>query len=141
MLAEGVLAIHLICSGGGTHVVGHSSVITSTDGMAAPIVVNSTGHVGYDDEVVVEIEGDTGRIRPPSGIKPPIHSGGDDGWWRLKEVRVGENEIKAKFSFNFMNNPQVQIDRISGHIAIRGKTGSFSGTCEPYDPTTVQRRF
>jgi hypothetical protein len=141
MLAEGALAIHLICSGGGTHAVRNSGVITSTNGMTSPIIVNSTGHVGYDDEVAVEIEGDAGRIRPPAGIKPPIHSGGDDGWWKLKNVNVGENEIKAKFSLNFMNNPEVQIDRVTGHIAIRGKTGSFSGTCEPYDPATVQRRF
>jgi len=109
--------------------------------MSSPIVVNSSSHVGYDDEVAVEIEGDTGRIRVPDGVKPRIRSGGEDGWWKLKDVRVGDNEIKAKFTLNFMNSPEVTIDRLSGHIAIRGKAGNFSGTCEPYDPTTVQRRF
>jgi hypothetical protein len=141
MLAEAAVAIHLICAGGGTENVGRSSVITSTNGMSAPVVVNSTSHVGYDDEVTIDLDSDTGRIRVPNEIKPRIRSGGDDGWWKLTDVKIGENEISAKFSLNFMNKPSLLIDRLSGHIAIQGKAGSFDGYCRPYDPTTVQRKF
>jgi len=140
MLAEAV-AIHLICAGGGAHAVQHTTTASSVNNMTSPVIISSTSHVGYDDEVAVQIEGDQGKIRVPDGVKPRIRSGGDDGWWKLSDLQIGENEIKAKFGLNFMNHPSVRIDRVSGHISIQGKAGNFDGYCQPYDPSTVQRRF
>jgi hypothetical protein len=140
MLAE-ALALHLICGGAGVHEQTNNAYARSLDNPGNGVIVSGTSHVGYADEVAVEINGAEGRIRVPDGVKPPLRSGDQDGWWKLTNLDIGENEIKAKFSLNFMNHPQVRIDRISGHIAIRGGAGDFDGECRPYDPATVQKRF
>ncbi|MDB5671977.1 MAG: hypothetical protein JWO25_2936 [Alphaproteobacteria bacterium] len=140
MFAE-ALAIHLVCGGSGVHAQASSAYAQSLNNPGNGVIVSGTSHVGYSDEVAVEIDGAQGRIRVPDGVKPPLRSGSEDGWWKLTDLDVRENEITAKFSLNFMNHPQVRIDRITGHIAIRGKAGDFDGDCRPYDPATVQRRF
>lgn len=96
---------------------------------------------GYGDHVTVELMGHEGRIRVPDGMKPQFRYGGDDGWYKLNNVRYSDREIVAKFSLNFMNNPEVRLDRISGHISMTGKAGNFSGECKKYDALEAERAF
>lgn len=70
---------------------------------------------------------------------PPIH-GGSDGWFKLKDVKVTDRAITASAAVNFMNNPKVHIDRMTGTISINGKAGSYSGQCQAMDPN-AQRKF
>ena len=58
-----------------------------------------------------------------------IH-GGSDGWFKLKDVKVDARSIHASAAVNFMNNPKVYIDRVTGTISISGKAGDYSGQCE-----------
>jgi hypothetical protein len=60
---------------------------------------------------------------------PPLH-GGTDGWFKLKNVKVDERTIRAKAAVNFINSPNVFIDRVTGTISISGKAGDYSGQCE-----------
>jgi len=133
------IAIYLVCSGGGAHKVNDSAYAVDNHGNG--VTISGTSRVGYRDEVRVEIVGDQGRIRVPDGIKPPLRSGGAEGWWKLKALDISEDEIEGEISLNFLNRPRLRINRLNGHISIRGRTGNFDGYCEPFDPKTVRRKF
>ena len=60
---------------------------------------------------------------------PPIR-GGKEGWFKLKDVKVNDRQITASAAVNFMNNPKVHIDRMTGTISINGKAGSYTGACD-----------
>lgn len=134
-----VIAIYLLCAGGGAHKVNGGVIARDSDGNA--VTVSGAGRVGYRGAVQVEIVGREGRILVPDGIEPPFRSGGEDGWWKLKGLDVRENEIRGQISFNVLNKPSLRINRLNGHISIRGRTGNFEGYCEPYDANKVRRKF
>jgi hypothetical protein len=60
---------------------------------------------------------------------PGLH-GGDDGWFKLKDVVVDARSIHAKATVNFANHPNVFIDRVTGTISISGKSGDYAGQCQ-----------
>ena len=95
----------------------------------------------FDDQVNVEIkDDDTGRIRMPRVMLPPVH-GGDDGWMKLKDVKRSDREITATAAVNFINSPKVRLDRVTGRISIDGKAGNYSGECQKFDPAAMAKRF
>ncbi len=138
-LQDAASPIHLACAGEGIHRRSTSSTGRLSDGTTA--TVSGTAIEDYADHVRIELAGADGRIRVPAGLMPALRYGGEDGWWPLRDVEYSDNEIRARFSLNFMNNPRIVVDRITGHVSIRGKSGNFSGQCEAYDPATVRRRF
>ena len=93
--------------------------------------------MGFDDEVSLWIEGDEGRIRIPS-IMLPIFRGGEDGWFKLKSIKVTDREIIGSISVNPINNPKLRIDRYTGAISIAGKAGNFTGRCAGRTPAYAQ---
>lgn len=140
-MSAAALVIHLICGGGGSHVGTETAIARDLNNPSNGIAVSHRARSGYSDEVAVEISGETGRIRVPDGIKPQIRTGGEDGWWPLRNLEITDNEITGRISLNFMNRPRVRINRLTGRISINGRNGSFDGQCEAYDPQAVQRRF
>jgi hypothetical protein len=54
-------------------------------------------------------------------------------------LAIGPDEITGKVMINFIQHPNIRIDRRSGSVALDGKVGSFAGQCEKYDP--AQRAF
>ena len=134
--------IHLVCAGGGTANEVASSSVQGKDanGDATTHTVYSPYTVGFQDQVDVEINGETGKIRMPRTMLPTFH-GGSAGLFDLKNLRISEREITASVALNFMNSPKLRLDRMTGHIAINGSVGAFSGECQPYDPTSAKRRF
>lgn len=133
------IAIYLVCAGGGAHRVPDNAYVSDLYGNG--VTISGTSRVGYRDEVQVEIVGSEGRIRVPDGVKPKLRSGGDEGWWKLKDLDIRENEILGRISLNPINRPKLRINRMNGHISIQGRSGNFDGYCEPYDPNKVQRKF
>ena len=63
---------------------------------------------------------------------PPIR-GGKDGWFKLKDVQANARSIRASAAVNFMNNPKVHIDRVTGTVSISGKAGDYVGHCQVID--------
>jgi hypothetical protein len=96
--------------------------------------------VPFEDQVNLWINGDEGRLRLPRAMLPAIR-GGEDGWFKVKSIKITENEITGSVAVNLVNNPKLRIDRVTGAISISGKAGDYSGRCERYDPATVQRAF
>ena len=145
MAAEGMtqpLTIHLICSGGGAANKGTvtTGYAQNNYGGAASAQVYGQTAVGFNDQVNIDLIGDSGRIRMPRTMLPVIR-GGKDGWFDLKNLKISDGEITASAAINPINSPKVRLDRITGHLSISGKAGSYSGLCEPYDPRQVQRKF
>lgn len=93
------------------------------------------------DRLLVEINDDGARIRPPAVMLPPLKGGGlGEGWWKIEKLVVGETEITGKFKLNVLNNPIVRIDRTTGDIEVTGYMYTrFVGRCAPV--TAAERAF
>jgi hypothetical protein len=91
--------------------------------------VSGTRQQGFEDQVDIRLFGGDDRIRLPRTMLPPLH-GGSDGWFKLKDVRADARSIKASAAVNFINNPKVYIDRVTGTISISGRAGDYSGQCQ-----------
>ena len=107
-------------SAGGTWFSGATSGTTTLFG---------TRQQGFSDQVDIRLFTGDDRIRLPRTMLPPIH-GGAAGWFKLKDVVVDARFIRASAAINFMNNPKIYIDRVTGTISISGKAGDFTGQCQ-----------
>ncbi|HYC95245.1 MAG TPA: hypothetical protein VEB39_06050 [Sphingomicrobium sp.] len=87
---------------------------------------------GFEDQVDIRLFAGDDRIRMPRTMLPPIR-GGEGGWFKLKKVEADSRSIRASAAVNFMNNPKVHIDRVTGSISISGKAGDYSGQCQIVD--------
>jgi hypothetical protein len=97
--------------------------------------------VPFEDQVNIDVgDGAESRIRMPRTMLPAIH-GGDGGWFKLKNVKVTDAEITGSAAVNMINNPKVRIDRLTGTISIDGRSGTYSGECQAYDPANAPRKF
>lgn len=134
-------ALHLVCLGAGSanKQATSSAYMQDNYGNGAWGQVVASRAVPFADQVDVEIDDDDeGRIRLPRTMLPPIH-GGDNGWMKLKNVKLTDSEITGTAAVNFINSPKVHIDRRTGTISINGKAGSYSGDCQRYDPGSATR--
>lgn len=95
---------------------------------------------GFNSDVQIELYGDHGRIHLGPKLVPPIHSGGDNGWWPLDNLVVTPDRITASYRINGLNKPKLTVDRRSGRITIQAIT-NFSGQCDSGDWAAGQRRF
>lgn len=95
---------------------------------------------GFNSDVQIELYGDHGRIHLGPKLVPPIHSGGNDGWWDLDNLVVTSDRISGSYRLNGLNKPKLTVDRRSGRIAIDAQT-NFSGQCDMGDWGANTRRF
>lgn len=130
--------LELACIGGGAANKFAQSEFWGNNGNGGTLT--GTRPVGFEDQVNLWIEGQEGRVRMPGSMLPPIR-GGENGWFKLKDIEVSEREVTASVAINALNNPKLRVDRFTGMISISGKAGDFSGRCQKYDPTTEQRAF
>lgn len=140
--AEPVGRLQLTCRGGGSANRERSSSVYATDsgGHSAWANARSDGSEQFEDQVDLSIDGNEGRIRLPRTMLPPIR-GGEDGWFKLTSIEIGEATITASASVNPLNHPKIHVDRHTGVISIDGKAGHYVGQCERYSPETQPRRF
>jgi len=95
-----------------------------------------------NDTAYIEInEDDTGRVKLPPGFNPPIFSAAKDGWHQLIKIVRRDNEIVGRVRLTGSNKPKFRLDRISGTFNVSDGFDDFSGTCTPYDPERVEKRF
>ncbi len=93
----------------------------------------------FQDTVTIEISGASARLRVPAALIPPVHGGGDDGWWPIQNFRTTDTDITGTFSLNFADRPTLHISRNTGLITISTHHTNFSGSCEKADPAA--RKF
>jgi hypothetical protein len=134
--------LNLTCGGAGTAnkpvaVNGYSNTYVSGSVGTTPVSGNAQTSTtvygmrqqGFADQVDVRLFSGDDRIRLPRTMLPGLH-GGDDGWFKLKDVVVDARSIHAKATVNFANHPNVFIDRVTGTISISGKSGDYAGQCQ-----------
>jgi hypothetical protein len=103
------------------------------------VVSYATEPITVDNALLVDIDGDRGRIRMPRILRQP--GGGDVGWRPLHAIRVDQHLVSGHFDITPWNRPSVVIDRVSGHLDLVGFRGyAFHGDCAAYDPND-DRRF
>lgn len=83
----------------------------------------------FQDQVDVRLFGGDDRIRMPRVMLPTVR-GGEDGWFRIKNISSDPRSIKGKVAINFINSPNLYIDRVTGVIRLSGKAGDYVGKCE-----------
>jgi hypothetical protein len=138
--------LNLTCFGGGTankvavatahtnaNVYGSVGTTPYSGSGNATTNVYTQRQQGFDDQVDIRLFAGDDRIRMPRTMLPPIR-GGEDGWFKLKKVGADARSIRASAAVNFMNNPKVHIDRVTGTISISGKAGDYVGQCQVVDP-------
>lgn len=143
--------LNLTCIGGGTANKPAVATVNSYGSVSGNVgttpysgsgngtsTVTTMRHQGFEDQVDLRLFAGDDRIRMPRTMLPPIH-GGADGWFKLKDVRVDDRSIRASAAVNFMNNPKVYVDRVTGAITISGKAGDFTGQCEATDPQAPKK--
>ena len=134
--------LNLTCLGAGTanKLTSHSAHTTAdVSGMvgftpvsgygSANTTIYGTRQQSFADQVDIRLFGGDDRIRMPRTMLPMFH-GGSDGWFKLKHVVADARQIHASIAVNFINNPKVYIDRVTGTISISGKAGDYSGECQ-----------
>ncbi len=139
----GAEALHLVCLGAGSanRLAATSIYGSDSNGNSAWAQALSGRSVGFDDQVDVEVdESGAGKIRMPRAMLPGWH-GGKDGWFELRGVKFTDEAITGVAQVNVLNSPKVRVDRMTGRIAINGKTGDYSGECRPFDPAATERKF
>ncbi|WP_439532535.1 hypothetical protein [Polymorphobacter sp.] len=95
----------------------------------------------FDASVTVQLWESGGRIRLPKSLVPPLHSGGNYGWWALNDVVALPDKITASYRLNGLNKPKVSVDRRAGRITILGlEPYAFRGQCDVIDGED-HRRF
>jgi hypothetical protein len=134
--------IHLMC-GGEAQVIKRQTATAYGSNNAGQW---STATVGFDspadseENVRIDLNGIAGEIRLPMFMLPPIH-GGKNGVLPLRDITYSQNEIVAKATLNFINQPKIVLDRLTGMVSISGFRVAFSGKCVAYDPAVTRRAF
>lgn len=134
----------LVCAGTGKKKAFNSRSIFMQDNQGNIVTGNvwgSGGMISTDEMVKIRIDGRDGAIQFPEQLIPPIHNRSADGWYKFTKLKIGDDSITASFSLNFVNNPKITIDRITGGISIKGFGNGFSGECRRFDPATMEKRF
>lgn len=134
--------LDLVCLGQGSANKQTSSSAYVTDNYGNSAWGNVVGNrsVPFADQVNLWIEGDEGRLRMPRSMLPPLR-GGEDGWFKIKDLSVTDDEITGSVAVNFINNPKMIIDRRTGLIRLSGKGGDYIGECERFVPSAMSQRF
>ncbi|MDB5474939.1 MAG: hypothetical protein JWP49_450 [Phenylobacterium sp.] len=134
------LDLTLTCQGMSERTVANSSFgsVSGSGGYASGSFTSFQKRDGAES-IMVSISADAGKVQVPRRLLPPLHTGGEDGWWPLTDVRVSDTEIRGHYTLNPFNHPEVRIDRVAGTISIDGFHQSFRGSCAAVDPNT--RKF
>ncbi|ABQ66619.1 hypothetical protein Swit_0248 [Rhizorhabdus wittichii RW1] len=98
------------------------------------------GAKGFSSDVQIELYGASGRIHLGKSLVPPIHSGGDNGWWDIENLAVTPDRISGSYRLNGMNKPRFTVDRRTGRIEVKAVT-NFAGQCDMGDWGKGQHRF
>lgn len=143
--------LSLTCFGGGTankYAYATGGGTTQINGMVGMTPVSgaaqtSTGVMiprqeGFSGQADVRLFDGNDRIHLPASIVARWH-GGQDGWFKLKDVVADARSIRAKALVNFANHPAIYIDRVTGTISISGKSGDYSGECQVIDATAAPK--
>ena len=137
---ETVPNLNLTCVGGGVAKIQTGTSANASDNYGNSVTITGTRSdvAEYRSTTDFRILGGEARIRMPAPLLPAIR-GGDDGWFKVKNLKITDATYSGKAAVNFINNPEFSINRFNGTINVTSKNGSFTGTCEAYDDRAKQK--
>jgi hypothetical protein len=91
-----------------------------------------SGVEGFSSGVQIDIRDGQGRIHLAGKLIPLLNSGGSDGWWPLRDLRMTPDRITASYRVNALNSPTLEIDRRTGLLVIKD-VHDFTGKCDQGD--------
>jgi hypothetical protein len=94
----------------------------------------------FSDQLDLIIENGDGKIRVPR-VMLPLLRGGENGWFKIKNLQVDTDAITASVAINLINNPKLRVDRRTGVVNLSGKAGEFVGQCRKSNPQAEERQF
>jgi len=143
--------LQITCFGGGTankYTFATGGGTTQINGMVGTTIVSGSAHTstsvmipreeGFSGQADLRLFDGNDRIRLPASIVARFH-GGEAGWFKLKDVVADARSIHAKVLVNFLNHPEIYIDRVTGTISISGKSGDYSGECQVIDASAAPK--
>jgi hypothetical protein len=129
--------ITLSCQGQGSVIATQTTTVNQyqpgNPGHNKTGVVTTQTRRPYTGTGTVEIKFGTARMRVPDAMVPALMSGGTEGWYPIEELNMGEKEIAGVVHINFLSQPKLRIDRITGKITLVGGVGDFTGDCSAVD--------
>lgn len=125
---------HLICTGAASKEEDTETLSSLLSGTSRPERVET------QDSVTFRLTDTGGEARLPKRIQS-AHKEDREGWFPLVEFKRADDEITGKIRLHSMYKPRFRLDRLTGQVNINGTLGDFTGTCQPYDPATVERKF
>lgn len=78
---------------------------------------------------MVEISTGAARMRIPDPMIPVLGSGDSKGWYPIEKLVVSDNEFTGVVHINFMNQPKLRIDRLTGKLSMSGGLSDFAADC------------
>lgn len=128
----------LVCEGGTlsnmqtaeTYVSAYNNRGYRVDGNAT---TREPGRIDYS--VKLRIRDGIGEMSVPDLVVPELSSG-KQGWFPVKDLKIGDDEISGRVRFNFVSSSSFRIDRRTGDIST---SGGFVGKCVKQDLS--QRAF
>ena len=126
----------LVCDGSGAAQVSSTTSVYAQDNAGKSVTGNarSLGLAPFQGQIKLRIDGSQGFIQVPYAMIPGINWGGNGGVWKLDKVKISENSVSGKFTFNIFNHPEFIIDRSTGEIRLQGYQIDYAGVCGAYTP-------
>lgn len=127
----------LDCDGVVTHAgTRRSHRARAHDATASPLPADDAPPVRF----VFEFDAGRGRVRFPATLVPVVHSGGDGGWWPVRDLDAGDDAFSGRIVLNLINQPRFTIDRHTGRFDLGGGLDiRVAGRCAP--PSATPRLF
>ena len=126
----------LSCDGQGSVAATQSTTVNQYDYKTKE---NKTGIVQtqvrrpFSGSGTVEISSGTGRMRIPDPMIPALMSGDSNGWYPIENLFINDQEITGVVHINFLSQPKLRIDRMTGKLSMTGGAGDFSADCSAQD--------
>lgn len=99
--------------------------VTDNQGYMVSGTATATAPINLEFQVRLRIVGSDAEMSMPPIAAPTINSG--NGWWyKVKDLKISENEISGKIKMNWFISSSFRIDRRTGSIS---SEGGFSGIC------------
>jgi len=138
-LSNSVLAndITLSCQGQGSVMATQTTTVNQYQpgkaGHSQAGVATTQTRRPYSGTGTVELKTGVARMRVPDAMVPVLMSGSTEGWYPIEELNLAEREITGVVHINFLSQPKLRIDRVTGKITLVGGAGDFSGDCSAVD--------
>lgn len=74
-------------------------------------------------------------MRIPDAMIPALMSGDSNGWYPIESLFTNDREITGVVHINFLSQPKLRIDRLTGKLSLTGGAGEFAADRSAVDVT------